>query len=173
MMVLLTVCGLFLSSCADMYSALKHQSDSNSQLRRERNQFGDSGAEWRTELVFSTERQPKGVDATGIWYGQGWNRQNTYLRFQNLSRDGRYNGVSSLQFINLGAFSGGGDFALVSANNRPAGEISTMTLKKLGSSDGVTYIVSYILAADGNSFRITDLGGINNHPLFRLETYTK
>lgn len=168
MLVLLLAFGLSLSSCFSLVSAISRDANYASALNREAS-MSNNDANWRSELSYNTYSN-NDLDTAGAWYGSnipGWTTSD-WINFQNLSSTGKYKGVSPLNILMYGDV-----YALVSADDRPAGEESSFTLKVLGNSYGVTYTVRYILAADGNSFRIIDLGGINNHPLLKIGTYTR
>jgi hypothetical protein len=167
--LLLTLC-LSLSSCFTLIATAGYliagagqDIKQNTAIKNELAQLGDRDARWRRELAYNTTK--KG-ETYGNWYGmniQGWDND-SFLQIANL-----VNGVSVLNILRSSSYAFP-NYALVSSDDKPAGETSFLTLKELGSTDNITYTVSYILSIDGSNFTITDLGGIN-HPILKTGTY--
>jgi len=137
----------------------------NSAIKNEASQLNGRNAKWRSELAYNKNK--KG-ETLGTWYGiniPGWSNE-SFLQVVNLD-----NGVSTLNiWSSQRSGYAGTNYALVSSDDQPAGEISSIILKELGSTDYITYIVSYFFSTDGSSLTITDLGGLN-HPLLKTGTY--
>ena len=155
--VLLLLCSLTFSSCFTLIAAASEDGKYASDLKKEATLTGGKGINWRSEIAYD-ESKNKNMDSTGTWYIDG-----IPINFQNLSADSQYNGISIMRCIQNNSYVF--TFALVETDDQPAGEESSFTIKKLGDSGDSKWIIKYILSVDGNSFDITDFGGLNSPPL--------
>jgi hypothetical protein len=147
------------SSCASLIIAVAEEGKHFSKLKNEASITGGNGVNWRSELAYN-ESKSKDLDSTGLWYLAG-----IRMHIQNLSADSQYNGISILHFVQNDSYQC--ELALVATDDKPAGEESSFTVKKLGEPGNTTWKIKYVLSTDGNSFNITDLGGLNSPPLMR------
>jgi len=128
-----------------------------SNLKKEAAITGGRGIKWRSELAYE-ESKNKDMDSTGLWY-----IVDIPIILQNLSVDSQYNGIAVMHSIQNKTYTL--ELALVESNDNPAGEESSITVKKLGEPNNTTWTIKYVLSVDGKSFNITDLGGLYSPPL--------
>jgi len=162
--VLLLLCGITFLSCATLIDlgatlAVAAVVDGNhaSNLKKEASLTGGKGIRWRSELAYD-ESKDKDMDSVGLWY-----IGDIPIVLQNLNVDSQYNGIAVMHCIQKNSYTF--ELALVESNDNPAGEESSITVKKLGEPDNITWTIKYVLSSDGNSFDITNLGGLNSPPL--------
>ena len=155
--VLLLLYSLTFFSCLGLISAVAEDAKHISNIKKEASITGGKGIRWRSELVY-TESKSKDFDSYGAWY-----IGDIPIVFENLSADSQYNGIA-IMHCNYN-YSYVFELALVESNDNPAGEGSSIKVKKLGEPDNITWTIKYVLSPDGNSFNITDLGGLNSPPL--------
>jgi len=153
--VLLLLCSLTLSSCFTLISAIAQDAGHVSKLKKETAITGGNGINWRNDLVYNEDKKE---NRTGTWY-----LNDIPVSFYTFGAESNYRGVSALHIMQNGSLYC--ELALIAKDDKPAGEVSTITVKKLGEAVNNTWIIKYILAVDGRSFNITDLGGLNSPPL--------
>jgi len=155
--VLLLLCSLTFSSCFTLISALAEDGIHASNLKKEADITGGKGISWRSELAYTASKD-KNMDSSGLWY-----IGDIPIILQNFSADSQYNGIAVMQCIQNASYAF--ELALVESSDNPAGEESSITVKKLGEPGNITWTIKYVLSLDGNSFNITNLGGLNSPPL--------
>jgi len=155
--VLLLICSITFSSCFTLIAAAAEDIKHASNLNKEASITGGNGINWRSELAYN-ESKNKDMDSTGLWY-----IGDIPMFLQNLSADSQYNGISVLYFFQNTSYQC--ELSLVATDDKPIGEESSFTVKKLGEPENTTWTIKYILSVDGSSFNITDLGGLNSPPL--------